>query len=458
MIFLNVLIKPVWIFMIDRQVQNTVGHEAYGVYFALLNLSFVVSFLADAGITNMLNQRLASKEALNVKRLLGLKLLLLLIYSLACCGIAWLTGITQWPPLLLIVAVQALTSLFLFLRNIVTAHQFFTTDAWLSVIDKLLMILFCGAVIYGAGVFGPINIYRFLYIQAGCTAVAVTVALTVILRKRFLTGDVSEDAVSLFRRTAPFAIIVLLMSVHYRLDGFLLERMRADGPYQAGVYAMAYRLLDAGNMIGYLAASFLVPFIARNQLNRPLLQNTITTARHGLLFAAIGAVCFTAAFADWIQEVLYHSGTSYVSTVLQYGIAALPGYYLVHLYGSALTATSRRSTFIYILIITVLINMVLNVLLIPRYGALGCCFAALASQYFCGVACAMAATRSMQLPPDFRSLLLYMALTVALAGLFYTGKALLLNVWLILALAVAIAAVILALRFNQVKKYFISTR
>ena len=60
LIVLNLLVKPVWIFFIDRQVQNIVGHELYGKYFALLNLSYVLYFLSDAGLSSMLNQRMAS--------------------------------------------------------------------------------------------------------------------------------------------------------------------------------------------------------------------------------------------------------------------------------------------------------------------------------------------------------------------------------------------------------------
>ena len=35
-ILLNALVKPVWIFAIDRTVQNRVGHAAYGTFQALL--------------------------------------------------------------------------------------------------------------------------------------------------------------------------------------------------------------------------------------------------------------------------------------------------------------------------------------------------------------------------------------------------------------------------------------
>src|SRR3954468_15456095 len=85
LLVLNILVKPAWIFFIDRQVQNLVGNEVYGKYFALLSLSYLFYFLSDAGLSNMLNQRLAQGNAVNTKQFIRIKMVLLLIYVLACC-------------------------------------------------------------------------------------------------------------------------------------------------------------------------------------------------------------------------------------------------------------------------------------------------------------------------------------------------------------------------------------
>ena len=114
LIILNLLVKPVWIFVIDRQVQNIVGHEAYGIYFALLNLTLVLSFLADAGLSNMVTRDMADGKRLNTGQLLRLKLLLLLIFFASACFIGWISKIAAWDILLYVITVQALSSLFLF--------------------------------------------------------------------------------------------------------------------------------------------------------------------------------------------------------------------------------------------------------------------------------------------------------------------------------------------------------
>src|SRR5215212_6442071 len=148
LIVLNLLVKPAWIFFIDRQVQNIVGFEAYGNYFALFNLSYVLLFLADGGLSNMINQRIANVAAINLQQVLRIKFLLLLIYIITCFFIAWVSHINNWKIFSYLVIVQILTTLFIFLRSLITAHQLFTTDAWFSVIDKLLMLILCGALIY----------------------------------------------------------------------------------------------------------------------------------------------------------------------------------------------------------------------------------------------------------------------------------------------------------------------
>ena len=59
LVVLNLIIKPIWIFAIDRKVQLEVGQEEYGSYFALLNLSIILSFMLDLGFTNYFNRQAA---------------------------------------------------------------------------------------------------------------------------------------------------------------------------------------------------------------------------------------------------------------------------------------------------------------------------------------------------------------------------------------------------------------
>ena len=61
LLLLNLLIKPFWIFGIDRSVQNTVGAGEYGLYLALFNWALIFNIVLDIGITNF-NKELILKN------------------------------------------------------------------------------------------------------------------------------------------------------------------------------------------------------------------------------------------------------------------------------------------------------------------------------------------------------------------------------------------------------------
>jgi O-antigen/teichoic acid export membrane protein len=420
LIVLNLIVKPVWIFGIDRQVQNELGHESYGFYFSIYNLSVILSILADAGLSNMFNRQLALRQAPSFSRLISLKFLLSVIFMTAYFFICWLTGIRITEVVILVGVLQLLTSFLLFFRSIITGNQHFRTDAGISVLDKILMIILAGSLLYLPHT-GDITLSNFLIIQCGCTAFAMVVAFVFATRSMRGHEPGETEFSSILKLTYPFILLILLMSMHNRLDGFMLERLHSNGAHEAGVYAAAYRLLDAGNMVGYLAASFLVPFAARNISNKSLISDIVLRLRHGLMLLAISVAVIGYMFADKIYSLLYHR-TGDEWKVLGLCLLVLPAYYLIHLYGSLLTACGFIKKFTAIMLVSVVFNILLNLAFIPGYGALGCCYSALITQYFCALLCWYFATENLDLKTEWKSILAYLGFGILIAAACYWIK------------------------------------
>jgi O-antigen/teichoic acid export membrane protein len=420
LILLNVIVKPLWIFGIDRQVQNVIGHETYGVYFSILNLSIILSFIADAGLTNMYNRQLALRATPNFKQLLAYKIVLSILYLLIFFFICWVAHVRLWRIVFLTGTLQVLASFLVFFRSIITGSQQFKADAWISIADKVIVIVVCGSILY-LPFSRQISLDSFLFIQCASTFIGLAVAFFIAIRNHSLSISNTEFK-NIFKLTYPFILLILLMGVHTRLDGFLLERMHYDGAFQAGVYAAAYRLLDAGNTAGYLAASFLVPYVARHLHDNMMVDETVMKLRHGLFVIAIPAAIIIAVFSRETVALLYHKDSGYYAEILSLCIAVLPAYYLVHLYGSLLTAKGLFKTFSLIIFICASINILLNILLIKTYGALGCCVAALVSQYTCGILCFFTATKAFSLSAGWKSVAYYLLLGIGVSVICYVLK------------------------------------
>ena len=140
LIILNLLIKPFWILGIDRTVQNTVGSENYGLFFALFNFSFLLNIFLDAGITGFNNRHIArNPEDLpnTIGKIVVLKLILAIIYAVFTIGAGILVGYgqDQMEMLYFLCFNQFLLSFILYFRSNISGLHLFKTDSMLSVLD-----------------------------------------------------------------------------------------------------------------------------------------------------------------------------------------------------------------------------------------------------------------------------------------------------------------------------------
>ena len=188
LVFLNLLVKPFWIFGIDRTVQNAVGDESYGLYFALFNFSMILNILLDAGITNYNNRNIAQHNFLLPKHfsnIVGLKLLLAIVYAVFSLGVALIIGYNkiQFHLLLFLILNQFLISFILYLRSNISALHLFRTDSFISVLDRSIMIVICSILLFHPFFKPFFTIEWFVYAQTVGYAFTALVTFLLVLNK-----------------------------------------------------------------------------------------------------------------------------------------------------------------------------------------------------------------------------------------------------------------------------------
>lgn len=398
LVVINLLIKPIWIFGIDRGVQIQVGVEDYGLYFALLNFSFLFNMLLDAGITNFNNRNLSQHTQLIGKYFSGivlLKLVLSFLYILVLVIAALIIGYSTWQGymLLLLGFNQILLSFILYLRSNFTALHLFKTDSILSVFDKVWMIIICGPILWSNWFSVVISIEFFIYAQG--ISYLITILLCIVLLGKRIKIPRLRFKKALFyyilKNAAPYALLFILMSVYMRVDSILLERILPDGKAQAGIYAAAYRLVDASNMFSVLFAGLLLPMFSRMLKNKddikPLLSISYTLLIIPTVLLVIGGYFYRLE----IMELLYSKlGAEAISGVFGILFTSTFAISTTYIFGTLLTAAGRIKLLIYIAGASIVISFLLNFMLIPVYGAKGAAisnvvallFSAFAHQYF----------------------------------------------------------------------------
>lgn len=426
LLVVNLLVKPFWILGVDRTVQNTVGASDYGIYFALLNFSFLYSMLLDFGMANFNNRAIARNAKLLpefLPNIFVLKGLFSVGYLLVSVATALLMGFRGqelgWLGWLL--ANQVFISFTLYFRSNLAAQHHFRLDAMLSVLDRVLMIGVVGAMLWAPISGFHIDITWFIYGQTGCYALTALVALIVVrwknptLKIRFQTRLVRR----LLLMSYPFALLGLLMTIYNRVDGIMIERLLGtEGRVEAGIYAASYRLLDAANMIGFAFASLLLPMFARmikrKESIKPLLEQSYRT----LLMLSTAVAVIAWFFRVPLMHALYPAATPYWSSIFGLLMISFIGVSTMYAYGSLLTAHGSLRMLNGIGIGGVALNVGLNFIFIAKWQAYGATIATVITQVLVAAAHIIVANRLLKI--DFRETPLIRATLYALGAILLT--------------------------------------
>jgi len=429
LVFLNLLIKPFWVLGIDRTVQNVVGAENYGFYFALFNFSMILNILLDLGITNFNNRNISQHRFLvrkHLSNIIGLKLILAIVYAVFSLVAAAVIGYSriQFFLLFFLILNQFLISFTLYLRSNLSALQFFRTDSLISVLDRTLMIVLCSLLLFTNITGGVFRIEWFVYVQTAAYLVTMLVTLLIVLVK---TGRVTvrvnlRFCLVFLKKSYPYALLILLMAFYNRIDSVMLERLLPDpvGKQEAGIYAQAFRLLDAVAMFGALVGGLLLPMFSsmlkKKENIAPMVQLSFT-----LLFIPAVVIAVSSFFYDRdIMALLYHAHVDDSADILGLLMAGFPGIAATYIFGTLLTANGSLRQLNTMAFGGMLLNIGLNLWLIPHYHALGSAFSSMVTQLATGaaqVAIAFALFRLKPPAPYLFRLIVFLLFTLA-AGYF----------------------------------------
>jgi O-antigen/teichoic acid export membrane protein len=392
----NLLIKPLYVFGVDLKVQNEVAN--YGLFFALLNFSYIFQIFSDLGIYQYNNRRVAQHDYLFGKyfpHLLSLKGGLSILFM----GVSFLVAVFLGYKgqalylLLFLLLNQIFITLTFFFRSNLSGLQQYRLDSFLSVLDKLLMLILALPLLWGPWKIA-FKIEYLVYIQTlafGTTSLVAFLACRQFLGQRLRLSWKTPLLRAILKQSVPFSLVVLLMSIYTRIDAVMIERLLYDPVAQTGVvqgnrYAAAYRLLDAVNMVGYLFAGLLLPMFARSLKEKKDILPLLSLSCRMMLVVTVSfsaAVCFNATAIMQLLYTQYHPEMVPLLLLLITGFNAIG---VIHIVGTLLTANGNLRAMNSVFVAGILLNLCSNYFLILKYGAWGAALSTLVTQSFVALA------------------------------------------------------------------------
>lgn len=397
LIFVNVLVKPFYVFGIDMKVQDVTGADEYGLYFSIWSFSFIFFIILDLGLTQYNSRIIAQNQSLlssYLPNFIAAKAILGTVFFLGIYIGALFLGYTSkelyWLGLLGLI--HLLNSFTEYLRSNIAALHLFRLDAILSIINRVLLIVVCGIMLYGSYVVN-FRVEDFIYAQIATLTFTALLSLGVVLKyaRPFSFSFDKSDIYQIIKEGYPYALLVLLTTIYTRTDAVMLKELLPNGKTEAGYYAAAYRLLDMSAMFGLLMASQLLPIFAKliKEKNQEEIRRLAQTGFKVIMLISVAIAVCISIYGSEIISIMFRAEEyppEYVGLILSLLILSIIPIASSYVFNTLMNANASLRTLNVIGVVGVVANVIINFILIPKYGALGAVYATLFTQSLAAIA------------------------------------------------------------------------
>ena len=361
---------------------NLVGVEKTGTYFLTLSLIVMFSVIADWGITSVVIRETAAdknKATAYLRQAMGLKVPLILFAVIAVISFSVLLGyetnviklVALATPIL---AADALSVLF---YGILRGLQDLRFEA-IGIFFGQLLTAILGALVLWMSPSLPFLMMALLFgslwnvLYAGYQVARRLGWLALLPRWN------AQEMKKLLRISMAFGLAGVFVKIYSSVDTILLSLYK--GQEAVGVYAVAYKFTYAFQFFPLAFVGALYPAMSSLATrNREALAKLFDRSMWYMALLAVPITFGIASTADLLIATFYPNGYSESVTALQLLIFVLIFLFLDFPVGSLLNAAHKQAIKTAAMGLTMVINILLNVLLIPRYGVIGACVSALIS-------------------------------------------------------------------------------
>lgn len=356
------------------------GAANYGGFTTLINYTAIVSVMLDLGF-NVLFVREGARHPAEIQRYLrnimslrafmSVASLVVLAILLSVAGLGFLLA----PGF----ALMVLTSYASLLRNSLYAVQKLGYEAIGVVLESALLL---GLVIYGIKTNRDVTYFVWAY--AAQYAFSCVYFSIVIAAKRIAVIGWRFELPLLrtwFWQGLPFALTFVLTNLYFRIDQPLVYALRSHA--EAGWYGLAYKPFEALLFVPTTLLSVVFPALSIYHRDRPG-QMIEAVSRFFKALFVIGWPMSIGIFV--LAHQLTHSLQLYDQSepALRILALALAIGFANNAFIGALSASDHQGSFTWAAGWSLIANVALNLVLIPRFGYIGASWATVATEIVLG--------------------------------------------------------------------------
>ncbi len=378
---LSLLINRIGQIILLVFIARLTGAQGLGAYTLALSLIAVFGIITDLGLNSLIVREVAANKKLASKYLGNVSVLRYLLSLLSLTAIILITFLSHFPSSTkTIIYIIAVGNFFVTcgfgLRWIFQAFQKLEYEAYVNIFwGGSLTILGILALKLNFGILG------LSWVQLALSILSLVLIWFLVFKnfKGFHLQIEPQFWKELLKEVTPFALSLIFMTICLNSDTLLLSWLK--GEKAAGLYNAANKLILQVKNIPVILGPALLPALAEISVKKPVLLHSFLEKELVYLSALLVPVgLIVTILGDKIILWLY--GTDFGSSVIILKILIWSAWFMV-LYSSGLRALMAIKKVKNIAILTgsaMVVNLILNLVLIPVYSEKGAAFSVLATE------------------------------------------------------------------------------
>lgn len=353
-------------------IARNLGPEDLGKYYFAISFTTVFAIFIDIGMVNVLTREVAKKKD-QAENLLGTTLAIKLPLVLLTIFITVLAAINGGH------STELIHLIYLSLACVILDS--FTTTFWAVsrgfhnlIFESISSVLF-QLIVMGFGLYYLYNGYSLIYIMSALLMASAFHFLysSIVLVKKFKIRIMPIFDPELMRKTLlitiPFGLYAIFQRLYMYLDSVLLGVM--SGNEQVGYYQISFKIIFALQFLPMAFVASLYPAMSNFwHTNKEQLRITFEKSLVYLMVISLPISAGVLALADKII-VIFKEGYSEAVLPMQIIIISVLFMFINFPIGSLLNACDRQKKNTLNMVIVTVVSICLNLILIPRFQALG---------------------------------------------------------------------------------------
>lgn len=367
-------------FFVGVYIARYLGPENYGLFNYVISFVGLFAFLASFGVDGIVNREIV-KDHNKKDEILGTAFYIKIAGSVFAILVIFLVSIYITKDIFTLLLIwlfslnfipQAFNIIETYFQSQVLSKKVVTAQIIANIISTILKIL---VIVLGRGIFWLMVIY---VVETSIYALILLLSFRKSgnhIRKWRFTMPMAK---SLLKDSWPIMLSSIAIGIYMKIDQVMIKNML--GNEQAGIYAVAVKLSEMWYFIPALICTSISPAIINAfNTNKKIFESRMKKLYFSMFWMSFIIASITTVLAYPIINILFRNPYLGAIVILQIYIWASIPVFLGYSSTQYLLASNLTKISFYNTLLGALINVILNIILIPKMGIIGAAIATLVS-------------------------------------------------------------------------------